>query len=61
MMEQIITVGPGMLDDEGKRTPLPVSSGDSVMYSKYAGSEFKGSDGSDYIVLRVSDVIAVLS
>ncbi|KAK4797498.1 hypothetical protein SAY86_029824 [Trapa natans] len=56
----IIAVGSGPLDDEGKRTALPVSPGDSVMYSKYAGSEFKGSDGSDYIVLRVSDVIAVL-
>ncbi|KAK4783504.1 hypothetical protein SAY86_007878 [Trapa natans] len=57
----IIAVGPGPLDDEGKRAALPVSSGDSVMYSKYAGSEFKGSDGSFYIVLRVSDVIARLS
>ncbi|OWM84060.1 20 kDa chaperonin, chloroplastic-like [Punica granatum] len=57
----IIAVGPGSLDQEGKRTPLPVSSGDSVMYSKYAGTDLKGSEGSDYIVLRVSDVIAVLS
>ncbi|XP_031378351.1 20 kDa chaperonin, chloroplastic-like [Punica granatum] len=57
----IIAVGPGPLDEEGKRTPLSVSSGNSVMYSKYAGSELKGSDGSDYIVLRASDVIAVLS
>ena len=31
------------------------------MYSKYAGNEFKGKDGSDYIVLRASDVMAVLS
>ncbi|GAA0170521.1 chaperonin [Lithospermum erythrorhizon] len=57
----VIAVGPGPLDEEGNRKPLSVSAGNTVMYSKYAGSEFKGSDGSDYIVLRASDVMAVLS
>ncbi|EPS73926.1 chloroplast chaperonin 21 [Genlisea aurea] len=57
----VIAVGPGPLDEEGKRKPLSVASGNTVLYSKYAGSDFKGSDGSDYIVLRASDVIAVLS
>lgn len=58
---QVIAVGPGPLDDEGNRKPLSVSAGNTVMYSKYAGNDFKGSDGSDYIVLRASDVMAVLS
>lgn len=58
---QAIAVGPGPLDDEGNRKPLSVSAGNTVMYSKYAGNDFKGSDGSDYIVLRASDVMAVLS
>ncbi|KAF5743029.1 20 kDa chaperonin chloroplastic [Tripterygium wilfordii] len=57
----IIAVGPGPLDEEGNRKPLPVSQGSSVLYSKYAGNDFKGSDGSNYIALRVSDVMAVLS
>ncbi|KAF8027938.1 hypothetical protein BT93_E0768 [Corymbia citriodora subsp. variegata] len=57
----VIAVGPGPLDDEGNRKPLLVSAGNTVMYSKYAGNDFKGSDGSDYIVLRASDVMAVLS
>uniref|UniRef100_A0A0E0PUN8 20 kDa chaperonin, chloroplastic n=1 Tax=Oryza rufipogon TaxID=4529 RepID=A0A0E0PUN8_ORYRU len=57
----VVAVGPGPLDDEGKRQPLSVSAGSTVMYSKYAGSEFKGADGTNYIVLRVSDVMAVLS
>ncbi|KAK4713803.1 hypothetical protein R3W88_019710 [Solanum pinnatisectum] len=57
----IIAVGPGPLDEEGNRKPLSVSPGNTVLYSKYAGSEFKGADGSDYITLRVSDVMAVLS
>lgn len=57
----IVAAGPGQLDKEGDRAPLSVSTGSIVMYSKYAGTDFKGADGSDYIVLRVSDVMAVLS
>ena len=57
----MIAVGPGSLDGEGNRKPLSLSPGSTIMYSKYAGNEFKGSDGSDYIALRASDVMAVLS
>uniref|UniRef100_A0A7C8Z974 20 kDa chaperonin, chloroplastic n=1 Tax=Opuntia streptacantha TaxID=393608 RepID=A0A7C8Z974_OPUST len=57
----VVAVGPGPLDAEGKRKPLSISAGDTVMYSKYAGNEFKGKDGSEYIALRASDVMAVLS
>ncbi|XP_038698694.1 20 kDa chaperonin, chloroplastic-like [Tripterygium wilfordii] len=57
----VIAVGPGTLDEEGNRKPLPISQGSNVLYSKYAGNDFKGSDGSNYIALRVSDVMAVLS
>ncbi|CAN6214694.1 unnamed protein product, partial [Urochloa humidicola] len=57
----VVAVGPGPLDDEGKRQPLSVPAGSTVLYSKYAGNEFKGADGTGYIVLRASDVMAVLS
>jgi len=57
----VVAVGPGPLDEEGNRKPLSVSPGNTVLYSKYAGNDFKGSDGSDYIALRASDVMAVLS
>ncbi|KAF5743116.1 20 kDa chaperonin chloroplastic [Tripterygium wilfordii] len=57
----VIAVGPGPLDEEGNRKPFPISQGSTVLYSKYAGNDFKGSDGSNYIALRVSDVMAVLS
>ncbi|XP_039145349.1 LOW QUALITY PROTEIN: 20 kDa chaperonin, chloroplastic [Dioscorea cayenensis subsp. rotundata] len=57
----IVAVGPGPLDDEGKRKALSVTPGNTVLYSKFAGTEFKSADGSDYIALRSSDVIAVLS
>lgn len=57
----VIAVGPGPLDEEGNRKPLSMSAGNTVLYSKYAGNEFKGSDGSEYITLRASDIMAVLS
>ncbi|XP_072953289.1 20 kDa chaperonin, chloroplastic-like [Typha angustifolia] len=57
----VIAVGPGPLDEEGNRKPLTLTPGSTVLYSKYAGSEFKSADGTDYIALRISDVMAVLS
>ncbi|XP_010541687.1 PREDICTED: 20 kDa chaperonin, chloroplastic-like isoform X2 [Tarenaya hassleriana] len=57
----VIAVGPGALDEEGNRKALSITSGSTVLYSKYAGNDFKGKDGSDYIALRASDVMAVLS
>lgn len=57
----VVAVGPGALDEEGKRKPLNVVPGSTVLYSRYAGNEFKSADGSGYIALRASDVMAVLS
>ena len=57
---QVIAVGPGPLDEEGNRKELTVSPGNTVLYSKYAGNDFKGSDGTEYIALRATDVMAVL-
>lgn len=57
----MIAVGPGTLDEEGNKKPLSISPGSTVLYSKYAGNDFKGKDGSEYIALRASDVIAILS
>ncbi|KAM0953020.1 putative GroES-like superfamily, chaperonin GroES, groES chaperonin family [Dioscorea sansibarensis] len=57
----VVAVGPGPLDEEGKRKSLYVTPGSTVLYSKYAGTEFKSTDGSDYICLRSSDIMAVLS
>lgn len=57
----MIAVGPGLLDEEGKRKPLSVAQGNTVLFSKYAGNDFKGTDGTNYIALRSSDVMAILS
>uniref|UniRef100_A0A6N2LHW7 20 kDa chaperonin, chloroplastic n=1 Tax=Salix viminalis TaxID=40686 RepID=A0A6N2LHW7_SALVM len=58
---KVIAVGPGPLDEEGKRQALSASPGSTVLYSKYAGNDFKGTDGANYIALRASDVMAILS
>ncbi|HWE10689.1 MAG TPA: co-chaperone GroES [Solirubrobacteraceae bacterium] len=55
---KVIAVGDGKVnEDTGKRTPLDVSEGDEVLYSKYGGTEISV-DGEDLLVLRESDVLA---
>jgi chaperonin GroES len=56
----IIAVGPGKLDEEGKRIPMEVKKGDKVIYSKYAGSEIK-QDNEEVLILRESDILAKYS
>lgn len=56
----IIAVGPGRLDEEGKRIPMGVKKGDKVVYSKYAGSEIK-QDEKEVLILRESDILAKYS
>ena len=55
---KVLAVGDGKVnEDTGKRTPLDVSEGDEVLYSKYGGTEIKV-DGEELLVLRESDVLA---
>lgn len=57
---EVIAVGDGRWDDEGEnRIPLDVKVGDQVLYSKYGGTEIK-LDGEDLLVLRESDVLAIV-
>ena len=57
---EVIAVGPGRFDDEGeKRIPLDVTVGDTVLYSKYGGTEVKY-NGEEYLVLSARDVLAVI-
>ena len=55
----IIAAGPGRLDDNGKRVALEVKTGDVVLYARYAGTEVK-IDGEELLILKESDVLAVL-
>ena len=56
---KVLAVGDGSRNDEGTRVPLDVSEGDTVLYSKYGGTEVKV-DGDDLLVLRESDVLALV-
>jgi chaperonin GroES len=56
----VIAVGDGKLDDNGKRTPVSVKSGDKVLFAKYAGTEIK-IDDEDYLILAEKDILAVVS
>jgi len=52
----VIAIGPGRLTDDGKRIPMELAVGDTVVYSKYAGTEYKEGD-TEYLVLREDDIL----
>ena len=57
----VVAVGPGRYNEDGdERIPLDISVGDTVIYSKYGGTEVKV-DGEEYLVLSGRDVLAVLT
>jgi chaperonin GroES len=56
---EILAVGPGRFDD-GKRVPMEVKVGDKVLFGKYSGTEVM-IDGESLLILRETDVLAVLS
>ena len=56
---KIVAVGPGSISDNGERVAPEVKEGDVVLYGKYAGTEVNV-DGDDYLILRESDVLAIL-
>lgn len=57
-MAEVIEVGPGGVVD-GKEIKMEVSKGNKVLFSKYAGTEVKV-EGQEYIILRQSDILAVV-
>ena len=57
---KVLAVGPGRFDDEGdNRIPLDITVGDTVIYSKYGGTEVNY-NGEDYLILSARDVLAVV-
>ena len=57
-MAKIVAVGPGGIID-GKEVVMQVKEGDTVLFAKYAGSEFKV-DGKELIIIRQSDILAIV-
>ncbi len=56
---EIIAVGPGKIQEDGKRAPMDVKAGDKVLIGKYSGSEIK-IDDEDYVILREDEILAVI-
>lgn len=56
---KVLSVGPGDRDEDGKRIPMDVSVGDTVLYAKYAGTEIK-IDGKKLLILRETDLLAIV-
>jgi len=55
----IVAAGPGKVSDSGSKIEMTVKKGDKVLYGKYSGSEVSFG-GVDYIIMRESDILAVL-
>jgi len=56
---KVVAVGPGRLSENGERLAPEVKSGDIVRFGKYSGTEIEA-DGKDLLILRESDILAVL-
>ena len=56
---EVIAVGKGKSNDEGKVFPLDVKAGDKILFGKYSGTDIK-IDGEEYLILREDEVLAVI-
>ncbi len=56
---KVVSVGPGKLDDDGKRHAPGVKAGDTIYYGKYSGTDVEV-DGEKLVILRETDVLGVL-
>ena len=59
-MGMVIAIGPGQRDDDGKYIPMDVKVDDRVLFAKYAGTEVKLSEENKLLVLKESDVLAIV-
>jgi chaperonin GroES len=57
---KVLAVGPGRLTKDGKFTPLDLKVGDVVLFTNWAGDEFKQAQGEDVLLMRIDDVLAVI-
>ncbi|OEU51281.1 MAG: co-chaperone GroES [Desulfobulbaceae bacterium S5133MH15] len=56
---EVAAVGPGKVDDSGKRIALQVAVGDKVLFSKYGGTDVK-LDGEDFLIMREDDILGII-
>jgi chaperonin GroES len=56
---KVIAIGGGRKDDKGKKIPLEVKKGDTILFGKYAGTEIKIED-KDYLIIREDDILGIV-
>jgi chaperonin GroES len=56
---EVLSVGPGARDEDGKRIPIDVAAGDRILFGKWSGSEVK-IDGEDLLIMKENDILGVL-
>ena len=59
MVGKVVWMGPGKVQDNGKRNPVSVKKGDEVVYGKYMGNEIE-IDGQKYVIIREADLLGVI-
>src|SRR5437016_12132182 len=57
---KVLAVGPGRLTKDGKRQPLDLKEGDVVLFTNWAGDEFKQARGEDILLMHADDILAVV-
>ena len=57
---EVVAVGPGARDDQGKLVAIDLKKGDKVLFGKWSGTEVK-IDGTEYVILREDDVLGILT
>jgi chaperonin GroES len=58
---KVLSVGPGKLLKDGSRKPLQIKEGDVVLFTNWAGDEFKQAQGENILLMREEDVLAVIN
>ncbi|MBU2567480.1 MAG: co-chaperone GroES [Elusimicrobia bacterium] len=56
---EVIAVGPGKLDENGKKIPMDVKAGDKILYGKYSGTEMK-IDDVEYLIMHQDDILGII-
>jgi len=56
---EVVAIGPGAWDDDGKRVPMDVKPGDFILFGKWSGSEVK-IDGEDLLIMKQSDILGLV-
>ena len=57
---EVLAIGPGVISKEGKIIPMTVKKGDKVVYAKYSGTDIKGDNDEDYLILSEKDILAIV-